>query len=134
MTVTTFREVPAFSFYFASQKIVEDHLLKLNVFNPFSASFISGGFAGAVSWSVCYPLDIAKTEIQMASYNAPAEHKSFVKIIRRIYFENGIKYLYRGMGATILRSLPVNAVLFPTYKFISEILDDTCNIKAVKRN
>ena len=130
MTVTVFREVPAFAFYFASHQIFEDQLNSLNFLNPFAASFIAGGAAGAVSWSVCYPLDIAKTEVQMAKFTAKPESKSFVKVINRIYHEHGFKFLYRGIGATILRSLPVNAVLFPTYKFVSEFLDESCNIKA----
>lgn len=133
MAVTTFREVPAFAFYFTSHKIVEDQLNGLNVLNPFAASFIAGGAAGAVSWSVCYPLDVAKTEIQMAAFTAAPEQKSFFKVLRRIYLDSGLKRLYRGIGATIVRSFPVNAVLFPTYKYISEFLNDRCNIKAGQR-
>jgi hypothetical protein len=129
MTVTTLREVPAFAFYFTSQKVFEDKLNSFEIFNPFVSSFIAGGGAGAVSWGICYPLDMAKTEIQMLKYTASPESKSFIKVIRRIYYDHGFKFLYRGLNATILRSLPVNAVLFPTYKLFSEFLNDNCNIK-----
>ena len=130
MTVTTLREVPAFSFYFTSHKYFENHLNSLNFFNPYASSFIAGGGAGAVSWAVCYPLDIAKTEVQMAKYTASKEDKSFVQVLRRMRREHGIRYLYRGLGATVLRSFPVNAVLFPVYKFCTEFLNSNFDIKA----
>ena len=121
MNTTLGREIPAFGFYFFSQKVVEDHLNTYNM-NPYAASFIAGGFAGAVSWTVAYPLDLAKTEIQMAAYQSSKKERAFVNVIRRIVRNHGYSFLYRGLGTTIFRSLPVNAVLFPVHKFCSETL------------
>lgn len=129
--VTAFREVSAFSFYFSSHKFFEQQLNRFDVFNPFFSSFIAGGGAGAVSWVVCYPFDMAKTEIQMLNYSSAPSSKSFVNILERMYSQHGIKYIYRGIGATIARSFPVNAVLFPTHKFFSQLLDQNCNIKRI---
>ena len=121
MNTTLGREVPAFGMYFYSQKIAEDYLNTFHL-NPYLSSCIAGGFAGTCSWSCTYPIDLAKTEIQMAAYQSSKKHRSFVNVIRRIIKNHGVSYLYRGLGTTIFRSLPVNAVLFPVYKFCSEFL------------
>jgi solute carrier family 25 carnitine/acylcarnitine transporter 20/29 len=127
MAATVMREIPAFGFYFWSQKLSEDHLNSLHL-PPFASSFVSGGIAGAVSWTVAYPIDVAKTEIQMVPSSTPRNQRTILAILRRIVANQGWFFLYRGLGTTILRSLPVNAVLFPTHKFCSEFLSKEFNL------
>jgi solute carrier family 25 carnitine/acylcarnitine transporter 20/29 len=109
---TFYRDTPAFGAYFLSYYLMMDQLEK--PLGSVMAAFISGGAAGAVSWGVIYPMDIVKSKIQMSSLDVPV--KSTYAMIRDIYKAKGMKALYRGCGTTILRSFPVNAVLFPVYE------------------
>jgi hypothetical protein len=117
---TFYRDTPAFGAYFLSYYMMMERLEK--PLGSVMAAFVSGGAAGAVSWAVIYPMDIVKSKIQMSCFDVPV--KSTFTMIRDIYNTNGIKALYRGCGTTILRSFPVNAVLFPVYETCVLLLGD----------
>jgi hypothetical protein len=118
LTATIYREVPAFGGYFTTYYTTMD--LIGDRFGKILPSFIAGGLAGVVSWAIIYPIDIAKSLIQMSDTSST----STVTILRELYQKHGIKYLYRGLGTTIVRSLPVNAVVFPVYEFVSAFLSN----------
>mmetsp|Transcript_3962 Transcript_3962/g.6200 ORF Transcript_3962/g.6200 Transcript_3962/m.6200 type:complete len:285 (-) Transcript_3962:170-1024(-) len=114
---TLYREVPAFGAYFMTYYCMMDAIDdKLGDVLP---SFIAGGAAGAVSWIMIYPIDIAKTKIQMSD----SSPRSTLVVLKDICRVHGLRYLYRGLGTTIVRSLPVNAVVFPVYEFSSAALN-----------
>jgi solute carrier family 25 (mitochondrial carnitine/acylcarnitine transporter), member 20/29 len=113
---TLIREIPAFSAYFTTYYCMLNALG--DTFGEILPSFMAGGMAGAVSWSIIYPADIAKSIIQMndkSSTNA-------MTVLKDIHRTNGLKSLYRGLGTTIVRSLPVNAVIFPIYEMSAKVL------------
>lgn len=109
---TFYRDTPAFGAYFLSYYLLMERLEK--PLGSVMAAFIAGGAAGAISWGVIYPMDIVKTKIQMSSTDTPV--KSTYAMVRDICRTNGVRALYRGCGTTIIRSFPVNAVLFPVYE------------------
>lgn len=117
---TFYRDTPAFGAYFLSYYFMMDHLEE--PLGSVQSAFVSGGVAGAVSWGIIYPMDIVKSKIQMARSDAPV--KSTYAMVRHIYEKHGLKALYRGCGTTILRSFPVNAVLFPVYEMCVLLLGD----------
>jgi solute carrier family 25 carnitine/acylcarnitine transporter 20/29 len=114
--VTFSRDCPSFGSYFCSYYLIKDNLR--DSVGDLTSQFIAGALAGAISWSASYPLDVAKTTIQMN----PEENRSISRVIRDITREHGVKFLYRGFGTTVLRSLPVNAVVFPVYEITTELL------------
>lgn len=117
-TATCFREIPAFGSYFTSYYTMID--LMGDKFGEILPSFIAGGFAGAISWGVVYPIDIAKTIIQMSETSST----STFHILKEYYKNHGWRSLYRGLGTTVVRSLPVNAVVFPVYETVSTLLGE----------
>lgn len=117
---TFFRDTPAFGAYFLSYSLLMDKLER--PLGSVMAAFVSGGAAGAVSWAVIYPMDIVKSKIQMSNFDVPV--KSTPAMIADIYKSRGLSALYRGCGTTILRSFPVNAVLFPVYEACVLLLGD----------
>lgn len=119
---TLYRELPAFGSYFTTYYLVMDALEGMGEVLP---SFIAGGCAGAASWSIVYPIDIAKTTIQMSDVSS----KSTVVVLREMWVSHGFKYLYRGLGTTIVRSLPVNAVVFPVYEFMVKTLSQVGGVE-----
>lgn len=62
---------------------------------------ISGGIAGAVSWTIVYPLDVIKTTIQTD---------------RKILWN--YKFMTNGITFCILRALPLHAIIFYTYETV----------------
>jgi solute carrier family 25 (mitochondrial carnitine/acylcarnitine transporter), member 20/29 len=118
LSATIYREVPAFGGYFTTYYTTMD--LMGDRFGKILPSFIAGGLAGVVSWATIYPIDIAKSMIQMSDTSST----STVKVLRELQQKHGWRYLYRGLGTTIVRSLPVNAVVFPVYEFVSSFLSN----------
>jgi solute carrier family 25 carnitine/acylcarnitine transporter 20/29 len=127
MSATLAREVPAFGCYFYSQKIADDILIAAH-WNKYASSFAAGGLAGALSWIISYPMDVVKTDIQMKSATPRAYTESIISVFQRLVRKHGFLFLYRGLGTTIVRSIPVNAVVFPTHKFCSETLRDKLGV------
>ncbi len=83
-----------------------------------AASALAGGFSGALTWALIYPFDVVKTRIQTAPLTTPLEKRRIMYMFRSIYKEHGIQYFFRGLGVTLLRAFPVNAIIFPVYEFI----------------
>ena len=117
---TFYREVPAFGVYFVSYEFMKINFKKYTNINDFSLSIICGAFAGILSWCVIYPIDVIKTNIQVST--SPT---SMSIIPMGIYLKNtyGWRYLYRGLDSTIIRAIPVNAVVFPSYNITIQLLE-----------
>jgi solute carrier family 25 carnitine/acylcarnitine transporter 20/29 len=135
---TTWREVPAFGLYFSAYDYVKDivsNVLATNMavgpssssslssyssknnLHSWAASSLAGGFSGALTWAIIYPFDVIKTRIQTSPLDTPMEQRRMISIYRHIMQEYGWKFLFRGLGVTLLRAFPVNAIIFPVYEF-----------------
>lgn len=62
MTVT--RDTPSCGIYFAAYEATKECLARRWGLGEQASAFGAGGFAGAVSWLVIYPLDVVKS-VQM---------------------------------------------------------------------
>jgi solute carrier family 25 carnitine/acylcarnitine transporter 20/29 len=82
------------------------------------ASALAGGFSGALTWAAIYPFDVIKTRIQTTPLNTPIEKRRITYMFNLILKEHGIQYFFRGLGVTLVRAFPVNAIIFPVYEFI----------------
>ncbi|KAN0029602.1 hypothetical protein ACTA71_007734 [Dictyostelium dimigraforme] len=83
-------------------------------------SFISGGIAGVAAKSAVAPLERVKILFQIKSelYSLNSVYGSMLKIVEN----DGIKGLWRGNSATILRVFPYAAVQFLSYETIKNHL------------
>eukprot|EP01061_Rhynchopus_euleeides_P032513 TRINITY_DN54032_c0_g1_i1.p1 TRINITY_DN54032_c0_g1~~TRINITY_DN54032_c0_g1_i1.p1 ORF type:complete len:278 (+),score=74.25 TRINITY_DN54032_c0_g1_i1:131-964(+) len=114
MPITMARDVPSFGFYFG----VYEYLTKERGWSAFT----SGGWAGVASWCFVYPLDVLKTEWQVAR---PPAHISFARFVRErlhIYAHHGgvVRGLYRGVSSCLLRAWPQHAVTFTVYEALKD--------------
>ncbi|KAI8883042.1 mitochondrial carrier [Backusella circina FSU 941] len=80
---------------------------------------IAGAGAGLVSAIVTCPLDVVKTRLQNQGKTEPGVrvYKGTVGTLTRIWHEEGIRGLYRGLGPTILGYLPTWAIYFTAYDY-----------------
>lgn len=82
-----------------------------------TASFISGGFAGAISRTVVSPFERAKILFQVQG-PGHANYKGMFPTIWKMYIDEGFKGLFRGNGLNCLRIFPYSAVQFYVYQKI----------------
>ena len=85
---------------------------------------ISGGVAGAVSGIVSCPLDVIKTKLQaQGGFRAPKDrvkitttaYRGIQGTAARIWREEGIRGMYRGLGPMLLGYVPTWAVYLTVY-------------------
>ena len=93
---------------------------------PVNAEILAGGSAGACQVIFTNPLEIVKIRLQIqgeAMKAAVREGEDFTKrsalwIVRNL----GLKGLYKGASACLLRDVPFSAIYFPTYSHLKKDL------------
>ena len=77
---------------------------------------VSGGMAGASQVIFTNPLEIVKIRLQVQGEMAPAGTKfvGAVEVVRGL----GLRGLYKGASACLLRDIPFSAIYFTTYSHI----------------
>jgi len=129
---TGWREIPAFGLYFATYDLVKEKTTYIlsktldggtekdevpgNDLRLWAASSLAGGVSGAFTWATIYPFDVIKTKIQTSPINTPTEKTRMLYITRQIMKQHGWRFFFRGLGVTVMRAFPVNAIIFPTYE------------------
>ncbi|CAG8473345.1 2337_t:CDS:2 [Acaulospora colombiana] len=87
---------------------------------------IAGAVAGCVSSIVTCPLDVVKTRLQnqgkvSADRRVPL-YNGTGGTLKRIWTEEGIRGLYRGLGPTLYGYLPTWAIYFSAYDYFKSTL------------
>lgn len=75
-------------------------------------TMLAGAVGGAVFWTATYPVDVAKSRIQVNSLD-----ENMFTMIVKIFRTEGIVALYNGLTPTLLRTIPATATLFVTYEY-----------------
>ena len=91
---------------------------------------VSGGIAGVLAWLSTFWADVVKTRVQATSHlddrrapGSPFWHRSlFLRTAASTYAEGGIAAFFAGVGPTVLRALPVNAVMFIVFESVRDSL------------
>ena len=81
-----------------------------------------GSCAGAISWTLVYPLDVIKSHVQITTTEGRLSYRQVVQSIVR---ESGVRGFTRGIGPTIARSVPVNGMGVLVYEAMSEYLRES---------
>jgi len=87
-------------------------------------SLFAGGFSGAASKIVVYPLDTCKKRMQASSFTSAVavESTGVAGTLRLIVRQEGIRGLYRGIGPTLLKSAVGTGVTFAVYRGVEGAL------------
>lgn len=91
----------------------------------------SGAVAGVLAWVSTFPIDCIKTRVQAVERLAGEGqgqrgwrpwNGSVAVAAREIWSQGGPGAFWRGVGATVLRAIPVNATLFVVYEGTKDAL------------
>lgn len=84
---------------------------------------MAGMFSGIFTTAIMAPGERIKVLLQIQSASQGAhKYKGPVDVIRQLHREGGIRSLYRGTAATLLRDVPASGAYFLSYEWIKEIL------------
>jgi len=111
LPITFIRDVPAWGAYFASFELLRNKTSNEDGTTTLLRKSLSGGIAGAISWMMIYPADVIKTNLQKESTK-----ETILMITKKLYNKGGIKVFYRGTAPTLIRSIPVNAIVLVVYE------------------
>ncbi|CAM9593759.1 unnamed protein product [Discosporangium mesarthrocarpum] len=124
---TLWRDVPSFGVYFAVYEWAKDAMERRWSIGRDMSSMCAGGFAGGLTWFIVYPFDVVKTVQQASESQLPSGARSMSACFRTLFQEaggglRGCQRLFRGVGTTVARAVPVNAVIFLTYEWSVELM------------
>jgi len=111
--VTLTREVPAFGIYFGSYEMCIREMGEST-----AAVLMAGGLAGVLSWVFTYPQDVIKSRLQADGFGSSQLYKGPINCLKISLASEGSSFLLRGIGSTVIRAFPMNAVTFAVYSYI----------------
>lgn len=96
--------------------------------HPVLASLGAGMFAGAVGQTVAFPLELVRRRIQRGGVSSadgllpePRPGKTepgVIDALMHVCRQDGLRGLYRGIGANYLKEPPAVAIMFATYELL----------------
>jgi len=123
VSATLWRETTSFALYFGAYETTRKWLSKTwPDMSTLAVSLLSGSVAGLAVWGPPYPFDLVKSRIQVIPWNRTHGWRSTSTWVhmRDVVRERGIGGLWRGVSATLLRAVPVNAILFMTMQALRD--------------
>ena len=122
---TILRECPSIGGYFFSYRSMKEFFRKMEGRETHStwSILVSGGVAGAISWTVVYPMDVIKTNLQITPVKEAMNSQGKItnwSMTKYLYNTYGWRIFTRGLGTTVLRAFPVNASTFFCYEKLKE--------------
>ncbi len=93
-------------------------------YSPFQI-FTSGLIAGVFTTGIMAPGERVKCLLQIQSgVGAAKKYNGFSDCVKKLYAEGGIRSIYKGTVATLLRDVPASGVYFMTYEWLKKALAD----------
>jgi hypothetical protein len=120
---TVFREIPGNIAWFGAYETCIRALTPAGHKRESLPSYypaIAGALGGIGYWCSMFPIDTVKSRIQSG---VGASGSSFASVFMKILSSEGLRGLYAGMGITLARALPSNALIFTVYEEVSRIIN-----------
>lgn len=105
--------------FFGFYGMIKDHLGQETV----TKSLISGAITGAIISSFVTPVELVKIRLQINT--DPVNHKNYKGLSHTVkeivQSKGGVKNLYHGLSATLVREVPFTASYFVTYEYFKKL-------------
>ena len=110
------------------------HDLGRNFGESTGSILLAGGMAGIFSWVFTYPQDVLKSRLQADGWGAAQQYRGTAHCLRASLAAEGAACLVRGIGSTVVRAFPMNAVTFGVYSYVMKRYGDTSAAAADTRD
>lgn len=81
--------------------------------------------AGVFTTGIMAPGERVKCLLQIQSgVGAEKKYSGFADCVKKLYAEGGIRSIYKGTFATLLRDVPASGVYFMTYEWLKKLVAD----------
>ncbi|KAF6214282.1 hypothetical protein GE061_009022 [Apolygus lucorum] len=84
--------------------------------------FLAGAFSGIFTTAVMAPGERIKSLLQIQQGMAQPKYSGPKDVVRQLYKEGGIRSIFKGTVATLLRDVPASGMYFMTYEWIQKTL------------
>ncbi|XP_032690072.1 mitochondrial carnitine/acylcarnitine carrier protein isoform X4 [Odontomachus brunneus] len=82
--------------------------------------FYAGAFSGIFTTVIMAPGERIKCLLQIQHADAKPKYKGPLDCAKQLYREGGIKSIYKGTCATLLRDIPASGMYFMSYEYLKE--------------
>ncbi|KAI8980464.1 mitochondrial carrier domain-containing protein [Pilobolus umbonatus] len=116
MWATVVREIPAYAGFYAGFEYTKRTLMKQSGTSEANVVqlMVAGAMGGIAYWTCCYPLDVVKSVVQ--NQDKPPKGLYILDTMKQIVGRDGMRGLVRGIGPTVLRSIPAAGATFTAYE------------------
>jgi len=119
------RDVPFYATFFGSYALLGRALRQHTQLTDSAIYFLSGGLAGQLGWIVSIVPDTIKSRIQTRPASGlRTGEEGVLSTARTILRAQGVRGLFAGVEAALIRAFPANAALFLGYEMSREIVAD----------
>ncbi|XP_075216750.1 congested-like trachea protein [Lycorma delicatula] len=85
--------------------------------------FYAGAFSGIFTTSIMAPGERIKVILQVQQGGgSEIKYKGPVDVVKKLYREGGLRSIYKGTCATLLRDVPASGMYFMTYEWLQKAL------------
>ncbi|CAF4031713.1 unnamed protein product [Rotaria sp. Silwood1] len=126
--------IPTSMFYFGGYEYVKNHLYQTHarIFGSTKKDkhlrmgiLLSGAVGGLCAWSICYPLNRIRSEIQSDDLRRERrKYTSYIDCVKQMYqHQNSVRTFYRGFLRGISKAIPINAACFLAYEEVYHLME-----------
>jgi solute carrier family 25 oxoglutarate transporter 11 len=90
---------------------------------PSWVEFVIGGLAGMSGWMFVHPFDFLKTRLQLAGEGQSGARRGPVQVLTTVIKQEGVKALYSGLSAALMRQATYTTVRLGTYENLKGSLE-----------
>lgn len=84
--------------------------------------FLAGAFSGIFTSSIMAPGERIKTLLQVQQGGGVQKYSGPIDVTKQLFREGGIRSIYKGTFATLLRDVPASGMYFMTYEWVKELM------------
>ncbi|XP_045605309.1 mitochondrial basic amino acids transporter [Procambarus clarkii] len=128
--ITVARDVPGFSSYFVTYEYLSRSCAASDGSIPALAVLGAGGFAGAASWVLTYPIDVVKSRLQADGIGGVTKYKGIIHCAKTSIAAEGIGVMFRGLNSSLLRAFPTNAATFAVVTWTLQL----CRLREARKD
>lgn len=89
-----------------------------------SQIFYAGLLSGVFTTAIMAPGERIKCLLQIQAASSEKKYNGTLDCVKKLYKEGGIRSIYKGTAATLLRDVPASGVYFATYDWFKKKLAD----------